>query len=101
MTIKKKKQRNKALIIVNLLGFITFLKNDFKLMNELSFDFELAGNGKMPDGSDAKEVSMLADAGISFYQVDFDTKNPLAKRNMEAYQTLRLLIKHGNYDLIG
>lgn len=100
MPTSKKMQDKKALIVVNLLGFITFLKNDFKLMNELGFDFEIAGNGKMADGSDAIEVPMLADAGISFHQIDFDTKNPLARRNIGAYQILRSLINHGSYDLI-
>lgn len=100
MPANKKKKNKRALIVVNLLGFITFLKNDFKLMGELGFDFELAGNGKMADGSDAVEVPMLADAGIPFHQVDFDTKNPLASCNIGAYQALRALINHGGYDLI-
>ena len=93
-------QRMRALIVVNLVGFINFLDNDFSLLKQMGYDYEIAANGILRDGSEQVELSILADRGIRFHQIDFDTKNPFSKVNLSAYRQLRSLIRSRKYDVI-
>lgn len=93
-------QRMRALIVVNLVGFINFLDNDFSLLKQMGYDYEIAANGFLRDGSEQVELSILADRGIRFHQIDFDTKNPFSKVNLSAYRQLRSLIRSRKYDVI-
>lgn len=90
----------KVLLVVNLAGFLTFLKNDFALFEEMGFDVEVAANGKMSDGTDAVELNDLRERGIKFYQLDLDTKNIFSKTNIKTYFRLKKIINEGGYDLI-
>lgn len=49
----------KALIVVNLAGFLTFLWNDIKTLQEMGYTVSVAMNARMPDGSDAVEVEKI------------------------------------------
>lgn len=91
---------NRALVVVNLLGFINFLRNDFDLLGRMGYEFEIAANGKMADGTDAVEVAQLASAGIAFHHVDLDTKSPLSPSNLRAYRQLREIVRQGGYELV-
>lgn len=56
-------------------------------------------NGKLMDGSEAVEISILNDKKIKYFQIDFDTKSPLALENIKAYRQMCDVLKN-NYDLI-
>lgn len=90
----------KALIVVNLAGFLCFLRNDFELLKSMGYEIEVAADGRMADGSEAVELPELRDAGIPFHQIDFDSKNPLSKANLKAYKQLRNVIGKGRFDFI-
>ena len=85
----------KALIVVNLAGFLTFLWNDIKTLQEMGYTVSVAMNARMLDGSDAVEVEKLKKMKIDFFQIDFDTKNPLSKDNIIAYKQLRRVVNEG------
>ncbi len=89
----------KALIVVNLAGFLNFLWNDIATLQSMQYEVSIAMNGKLMDGSDAVEIQMLNQMKLNHYQVDFDTKSPLTKKNLLAYKQLRQILKEG-YDLI-
>lgn len=89
----------KALIVVNVAGFLHFLWNDISSLQQLGCEVSVAMNGKMPDGTDAVEIERLNKKGIKHYQIDFNSKNPLAKTNFIAYRQLRRVLKN-QYDLI-
>ena len=89
----------KALIVVNLAGFLTFLWNDIKTLQEMGYTVSVAMNARMPDGSDAVEVEKLKKMKIDFFQIDFDTKNPLSRDNVIAYKQLKKVVNE-EYDLI-
>lgn len=90
---------NKALIVVNLAGFLTFLWNDINTLQEMGYTVEVAMNVHMPDGSNAVEVEKLEKLGIKFHHVDFNTKKPLSKNNIVAYRQLKSVLKE-KYNLI-
>lgn len=90
----------KALIVVNLAGFLCFLRNDFELLKSMGYESEVAADGRMSDGSEAVELSKLRDAGIPFHQIDIDSKNPLSKESLGAYKQLRTVIREGRFDFI-
>ncbi len=85
----------KALIVVNLAGFLTFLWNDIRLLQDLGYEVSIAMNGKMAEGSDAVEICRLDRMHITHYQIDFDTKNPFTKKNIVAYKQLKQVLLQG------
>ena len=90
----------KALIVVNLAGFLCFLRNDFELLKSIGYEIEVAADGRMADGGEAVELPKLRDAGIPFHQIDIDSKNPLSKASLGAYKQLRAVIREGRFDFI-
>lgn len=91
--------QKKVLIVVNLAGFLTFLWNDIRTLQEMGCDVSVAMNARMADGSEAVEISKLNEMGVTHYQIDFDTKSPMAKVNLLAYKQLQIVLKK-RYDLI-
>lgn len=91
--------KKKALIVVNLAGFLTFLWKDIEILQSMGYSVEVAMNAKMADGSDAVEVPVLKKMGIPAHHVDFDTKSPVSKDNLTAFSQLRKLLKN-DYALI-
>lgn len=89
----------KALIVVNLAGFLNFLWNDIRTLQSMGFEVFVAMNGKLMDGSEAVEISILNEKKIEYFQIDFDTKSPLALENIKAYRQMCDVLKN-NYDLI-
>lgn len=89
-----------TLIVVNLAGFLDFLWNDIETLQHMGYQVSVAMNGKLMDGSYAVEIPMLEKKKIRYYQVDFDTKSPLAKENIRAYKQLCVILKRNRYDLI-
>lgn len=90
----------KVLVVVNLAGFLCFLGNDFDLFKRMGYEIEIAGDGRMADGSEAVELPELRKAGIPFHQIDIDSKKPLSRSNLTAYRQLRKVIRDGEFDLI-
>lgn len=84
----------KALIVVNLAGFLTFLWNDIKTLENMGYQVEVAMNGQMADGTDAVEIVRLDEMRIPHYQIDFDTKNPLTKQNLTAFLQMKEVLKN-------
>lgn len=89
----------KALVVVNLAGFLTFLWNDIRILQSMGYQVEVAMNGKMSDGSDAVENVQLDVLRILHYQIDFDTKNPFSKQNLIAFRQMKKVLKN-QYDVI-
>ena len=65
----------------------------------MGYTVSVAMNARMPDGSDAVEVEKLKKMKIDFFQIDFDTKNPLSRDNVIAYKQLKKVVNE-EYDLI-
>lgn len=89
----------KALIVVNLAGFLHFLWNDIFILQSIGYEVTVAMNGRLPDGTEAAEIAKLDKRGIKYYQIDFDSKSPLSIKNFYAYKQLRAVVKN-HYDLI-
>lgn len=90
----------KALIVVNLAGFLNFLWHDIETLQYMGYKVSVAMNGKLMDGSYAVEIPILKEKGIDYFQIDFDTKSPLAKENVKAYKQLSVVLKNNKYDLV-
>ena len=90
--------KKKALIVANLIGFIGFLWNDIDVLEELGYEVSFAANANVITGENHQET--LCKRGIKFYQLDFSSKNPLAKENLRAYLTILNLVKKEQYDVI-
>ena len=89
----------KALIVVNLAGFLNFLWNDIDILQKMGYQVDVAMNGCMSDGKEDIEIPMLQKMRIRYYQIDFDTKNPLTIDNWNAYKELKQVLENG-YDII-
>lgn len=89
-----------ALIVVNLAGFLNFLWSDIDTLRVMGYKVSVAMNGKLADGTDAVEIPMLDEKGIAHYQIDFDTKSPLAKENIKAYKQLCTVLKQNKFELV-
>src|SRR5699024_11081061 len=90
----------RALIVVNLAGFLNFLWHDIETLQYMGYKVSVAMNGKLMDGSYAVEIPILKEKGIDYFQIDFDTKSPLAKENVKAYKQLSVVLKNNKYDLV-
>ena len=89
----------KALIVVNLAGFLNFLWNDIEVLQKMGYQVDVAMNGRMADGKEAIENLILKKKNIKYYQVDFNTKQPINSENWKAYKQLREVLKQ-KYDII-
>lgn len=98
--IQGSKKEKKALIVVNLAGFLTFLWNDISTLRGLGYKVYIAGNGKMSDGTNAVEIQILEKMDIPFYQVEFDTKSPLGRQNVMAFRQLKKILKNERFELV-
>lgn len=92
-------KKKRALIVVNLAGFIHFLWNDIATLQTMGYEVSIASNGKLADGSDAVELSKFEELRLQHYQIDFNTKSPLEKQNWTAFKQLCKILKN-KYDLI-
>ncbi len=90
--------RKKALIVANLIGFSGFLWNDIEVLKELGYEVSFAANAEVILGENHQEE--LRSRDITFYQIGFSSKNPFAKENMEAYRSIRQLLKRDCFDVI-
>ena len=98
--IKAEERNNvKALIVVNVAGFLHFLWNDICILQKMGYEVSVASNGRLHDGTNAAEILKMDKNGIRHYQIDFDSKSPLAKTNWMAYRQLRKVLRN-HFDLI-
>lgn len=92
--------KKKALIVVNLAGFLHFLWNDIATLQEMGYEVSVAMNENSAAGPNLIEIPKLEEMGIAHYQVEFDTKSPVSTQNIQAYKQLKLILKTNKYDLI-
>lgn len=88
----------KALIIANLAGFAGFLINDIKLLQNMGYMVSYAANANKLEWKDTQKK--LEELGVEFFQVDFDSRNPLAKENIKAYKQVKEIVSEHSYDLV-
>lgn len=69
--------KKKALIVVNLAGFLHFLWNDIATLQEMGYEVSVAMNENSAAGPNLIEIPKLEEMGIAHYQVEFDTKSPV------------------------
>lgn len=88
----------KALIVANLAGFASFLLDDMAILQNMGYQVVYAANGdKLPWDQTQKD---LEHNNVEFVQVDFDSKNPLAKQNISAFRQIRRILQCTRFDLI-
>ena len=92
--------KKKALIVVNLAGFLHFLWNDISTLQEMGYEVSVAMNENSAAGPNLIEIPKLEKMGIAHYQVNFDTKSPISRQNVQAYKQLKLILKQNKYELI-
>ncbi len=88
----------KALIVANLSGFVGFLKKDIEILQNMGYQVFYAA--KHPLGEHDATMEYLEAQNITFFNIDFSSKNPFAKENMRAYRTLKRIIKDEGFELI-
>ena len=76
--------KKKALIVVNLAGFLHFLWNDIATLQEMGYEVSVAMNENSAAGPNLIEIPKLEEMGIAHYQVEFDTKSPVSTQNIQA-----------------
>ncbi len=87
-----------ALIVANLGGFASFLLDDIDILQGMGYKVTFAANGDKLAWEDTKQA--LQERNVEFMQVEFDSQNPLAKRNISAFRQLAKHLKSVQYDLI-
>ena len=92
--------KKKALIVVNLAGFLHFLWNDIAMLREMGYEVSVAMNEESAAGPNLIEIPRLEDMEIKHFQVGFDTKKPASKKNVLAYKQLKQILKNNKYDLV-
>ena len=75
--------KKKALIVVNLAGFLHFLWNDISTLQEMGYEVSVAMNENSAAGPNLIE-----------------TKSPISRQNVQAYKQLKLILKQNKYELI-
>ena len=90
--------KKKALIIANLGGFVEFLYDDIKILQDLGYEVEYAANDTVSNWDVYKDK--LIKMNIKIYNIEFESKNPLSKQNLKAYKQVKQLLKNNKYDLI-
>ncbi|CAM3131478.1 glycosyltransferase [Sporolactobacillus spathodeae] len=90
----------KALIVANLAGFFNFLWNDIKILEGMGYSIEVAANCIMNDGEYYPEVKKFKEKKICFYNVNFDSKNPLSPQNIRAFNQIKNILRQNKYQLI-
>ena len=84
--------KKKALIVVNLAGFLHFLWNDISTLQEMGYEVSVAMNENSAAGPNLIEIPKLEEMGIAHYQVNFDTKSPISRQNVQAYKQLLVFV---------
>lgn len=87
----------KALIIANLGGFVDFLHGDIDILLEMGFEVSYAANLSAVEWERGKRI--LDKKGIQYFDICFDSQNPVSKQNRTALKQLKTLMKN-NFDLI-
>lgn len=88
----------KALIVTNLIGFVSFLKSDISLLINKGYQVSIIANGLIAPNEALVEA--LKNQGVAFNHIGFSSKKPFAKENLRAYKELKKIIKAEKYDLI-
>ena len=88
----------KALIVANLAGFASFLKNDIELLKKMGYEVSYAANGNKIAWDGTKR--WLEEISVPFFQIDFDSKNPFSSENIKAYRQIRKLLNENRFEVI-
>lgn len=92
--------KRRALIVVNLVGFLHFLWNDIETLQMMGYEISVATNEESAAGANLIEIPKLDEMGIKHFQIDFDTKTPLSSKNWKAYRQLKRILRETKYDLV-
>ena len=65
--------KKKALIVVNLAGFLHFLWNDIEILRTMGYEITVAMNEESAAGPNLIEIPKLNEMKIKHYHIDFDT----------------------------
>lgn len=91
--------QKKALIIANFLGFIGFLWNDIEILRSKGFSIDYAGYDA--DGKEEMKVhDRLVQNEIRYFNIAFDSKNPIASVNIDAFKKINKILRENDYELI-
>ena len=85
----------KALIVSNMIGFVGFLWNDIKVLKNLGYEISYASN---PDLAGENHEKELQNAGIKFYPLIMDSKNPISKGNFTSFIKIKKILKKEHFD---
>ena len=88
----------KALIVTNLIGFVSFLWNDIHILQSMGYEITFAANGDTIKNENNKEI--LREQNVRFVQLDISSKTPFDKKNLKAYRDIKMLIEKECFELI-
>lgn len=87
----------KALIAVNLVGFMWFLMDDISLLVNEGYKVTVSADDGFNESATIDEIKKR---GASFVDIRCDSKSPLAEKNFKCYQQYRKLISNEGFDVI-
>lgn len=96
--IKDHESSKKALIVANLAGFAAFLIHDMQILINKGYHIIFAANANKIKWEDTKQK--IDQLGVEFVQIDFDSRNPLAKANRLAYRQLKKIMSENCFEII-
>lgn len=89
--------KKRALIAVNLIGFMWFLMDDIDILRSMGYDVLVTGDNSFEESHTITEINRR---GARFVHVPCRSKNPFGKENLQAFRQYRALIKENRFDAI-
>lgn len=80
-----------------MIGFVGFLWNDIKVLKNLGYEISYASN---PDIAGENHEKELQNAGIKFYPLIMDSKNPISKGNFTSFIKIKKILKKEHFDIV-
>ena len=87
----------KALIAVNLSGFMWFLMDDIDILRSMGYEVDVVADNRFGESHTLKELERR---GARFIEVRCDSKSPFTRENFNGYRKYRRLLKDQKYNLI-
>lgn len=87
----------KALIAVNLSGFMWFLMDDIDILRSMGYEVDVVADNRFGEFHTLKELERR---GARFIEVRCDSKSPFTRENFNGYRKYRRLLKDQKYNLI-
>lgn len=90
--------KKKVLITANLIGFVGFLWNNIEVLQKMGYEIHFAADAETISGENHEKE--LEEHNVIFHQVCFASKSPFSKENMNAFKTMKHILKSHEFDLI-